>query len=160
MSTEQILTIVLIASFAFLVVASYRRYYRSDQRWSAEALRRMKTEFFPQLDANLCEILRKLEASEAGEYATLLIKGLSATLSIEFRMRLGREAGKMDQLHDLLVQYEEDLKQLDKNPEDAKLKARVEGQNAELRGRASELIMDIEKLSKLEHLPSKSPSGI
>jgi len=157
LSTEQILTIVVIFSVAFLVVASFFRFYRRDQKWSAEVLRRMKTEFFPQIEANLNEILRKLEASEAGEYAALLMKGLSATLNTEFRLRLQREARKMDQLHDQLLQYEEDLAQLGKSPEDSKLKAKLEAQDMELRGKVTDLTSDVRNLSRLEHLPGKSP---
>jgi len=123
LSTEQILTAVVIVVFLL------------STRWNSEVLGRMKNEFFPQPEANLSEIMRRLEAFEAGEYAALLGRGLNATLTVEFRLCFVREAGKMDQLHERLEEYEKELIRLSEHPEDSKLKAKLEAESAELKGR-------------------------
>jgi len=158
MVSEQIANILTILIVAMFISLGVLRMHRSDTRRSAELLRRMKAEFFPQLEANLSEVRGKLDASGGGEYASLLAKGLSATLNIEFRLRFYKEVGKLDRLRDDLVEYEKDVAKAATNRADFKLAERVRAHNTELGRRVDELNADIRGASKRESLPEKVPS--
>ena len=154
MSPDQIASFLVIAILVFFTFLSASRLIDSDRRRTAEVTRMMKAEFFPQLEVNLNEIRKKLETFEGGKYVSIPMRGLSTTLSVEFKLRLHHESSKLDQLQDDLAEYEKELVEAENN-QDSKITEKVKALNSELRMKVDELITNIHNSSKLESLPAK-----
>ena len=140
MSAEGISYVVAVAILAIVIGFLVFRMFRSESKESSEILQRMKREFYPQLEANLREIQQKLEKMEAGEYSRLVMRSLSSTLNLEFRLRFEDRAHRLDQLVEDLSSYEKELAQLASNPADEALTAKVKLDNSQLRKVVNELI--------------------
>jgi hypothetical protein len=157
LSAEGISYAVAVAILAIVIGFLVFRMFRGERKESSEILQRMKREFYPQLEANLSEIQQKLEKMEAGEYSRLVMRSLSSTLNLEFRLRFEDRAHRLDQLVEELSNYEKELAQLASNPADEAQTAKVKLYNSQLRKVVNELIQNIQALSKLDNLPGKLP---
>ncbi len=142
-----------IAVLAFVVGGLLFRLSRTERKENVEILERLKTEFFPQLEANLREIQQRLERQEPDEYSSLVMRNLSATLKLEFSQRFENRARRLEQLREDLSVYEKELSQLAAD----KLAREVGSRNAQFKENLDELVQNVRELSKLEKLPGRLP---
>jgi hypothetical protein len=153
---EQTVTAVSFLLLAAAFGGFFIRMHRKERRESAAILGRMKGEFFPQLERNLNEVKTRLEAG-GGECSSLIVRGLSAVLSLEFKLRFQREGKMLEELTDALRRYEADLSKAASHPEDPATMEKLKAQGAEIKYRLEELIKTVQALSKIERLPSRRP---
>ncbi len=148
---------IAIVILALIIGALLYRMSGTARREDAHILMRLKTEFFPQLEANLSEILGKLEREDTNEYVSLVMRGLGATLKLEFSLRFEDRVRRLEQLRDDLGTYEKELVTLSAALRDDALAAGVKLHNSRLRETVNDLLWNVRELSKLEKLPGKLP---
>ncbi|MEM2920886.1 MAG: hypothetical protein QXF26_01045 [Candidatus Bathyarchaeia archaeon] len=157
MSVEGVSYFVAVAIVIMVIGSILFRVMRREREVTGDVLRRMKEEYFPKLEANLKEIQTKLERLEPGDYSKRVTEGLSATLNLEFRLRMHDKARKLDQLVEDLSMLEKELSALASSPRDETLASKVRIHSSKCRDEVSRLINDVRELQKIEKLPSKSP---
>lgn len=157
MGAEGVGFFVATAILALVIGSLLFRMVRGERRESGEILERLKKEYFPKLEANLLEIQKKLEVMEGGEYASLVMRGLTGGLNLEFRPRFEDKAGRLDKLVEELTEFERELSLLKSSPRDEVLRSRVDSHRSRLRAAVSGLLDDVRSLSKLDRLPGKLP---
>ena len=157
MGTEWASYGIAIAILALIVDGLLFRMSKTERRENVEILERLKTEFFPQLEANLSDILQKLEKEEAGEYASLVMRNLGATLKLEFNLRFEDKAWRLEQLKEDLGVHEKELNQLAANTKGNTSVMGVKSNNLRLKKTVNDLLQNVQELSKLEKLPGRLP---
>ena len=135
------------------------RYKDIEKRRNAEVFSNMKTQFFPNILDNLREVFQKLQKEESTKirYKDLLEKELSVTLLLEFKLRFDNQGNLLSKLQEKLTSYDYKINLLEKTSQSKKLKSEIATMNTELKEDITTLSVEIEKLTKLERIPSRIP---